>query len=256
MRTVLRTAWIWFGSICIIVLFFPVLALIRLFDRDPVLRRTGRWFRRMGAWLTRLHPGWRFEVGGYEVTDPERPYILVSNHQSFADIPFISRLPWEMKWMAKAELFRIPVAGWMMRMAGDIPIRRGSLSSSRRALERAGWYLERDCPVIIFPEGTRSRTGDLLRFTRGAFKLAVETDVPLLPMVVDGTRETLPRGSVLVGPPGTVRLHVLDPIETADLEGDDVDRLRDEVRGRMSEQLEELRAERGAGTSEPVRNVH
>lgn len=252
MRTVLRTAWIWLGSACIILVSFPVLALIRLFDRDPIRRRTGRWFRRVGAAITRLHPGWKVRVTGREVSDPQQPYVVVSNHQSFADIPFISRLPWEMKWMAKAELFRIPVVGWMMRMAGDIPIRRGSLSSSRRALERAGWYLERNCPVIIFPEGTRSRDGELLRFTRGAFKLAVDTDVPLLPMVVHGTRETLPRGSLTVGPPHAIHLHLFDPIETEDLETDDVDVLRDRVRTQMAEKLAELREEDEAAA---VRNA-
>lgn len=155
--------------------------------------------------------------------------------------------------MAKAELFRIPVVGWMMRMAGDIPVRRGSLSSSMRALDRACWYLERNCPVIIFPEGTRSRDGKLLRFTRGAFKLAVDADVPLLPMVVYGTGETLPRGSLTVGPPRTIHLHLLDPIETDDLEAGDVDALRDRVRTQMAEKLAELRAEDEAPA---VRNAH
>lgn len=264
MRTVLRTAWIWLGSILIILVAFPLLALVRLFDRDPVRRRTGRFFRRIGVLMTRLHPGWSFEVTGYEVENPQNPYVLVSNHQSFADIPFISRLPWEMKWMAKSELFQIPVAGWMMRMAGDIPIKRGSLSSSRRALERAAWYLERNCSVIIFPEGTRSQTGELLRFTRGAFKLAIETGVPLLPMALTGTRETLPRGSLTVGPPGRIRLHIFEPIETEDLEPEDVDTLKERVRSQIGDQLEQMRS--GAGDLEderaaddgrdPVRNAH
>jgi 1-acyl-sn-glycerol-3-phosphate acyltransferase len=96
--------------------------------------------------------------------------VVVSNHESFADILLISHLPWEMKWLSKAELFRIPVMGWMMWLAGDIPVKRGFGPSAVEAMERCREALRRRVSVMIFPEGTRSRTAELLPFRDGAFR--------------------------------------------------------------------------------------
>jgi len=108
------------------------MALRRLFDRDPVRYRTGYLFRRLGKALTRINPSWRLHISGETIENPRRPYVVVSNHQSLADIPLISNLPWEMKWMGKVELFKLPVIGWMMRLAGDVSVDRTVPGAARK----------------------------------------------------------------------------------------------------------------------------
>jgi 1-acyl-sn-glycerol-3-phosphate acyltransferase len=166
MRSILRSLWVWSAVCILIVLWLPLLAAIRVFDRDPVHYRTGRWFRRLGVAMTQVNPLWRLTVSGTTVTDPRRPYVVVSNHQSQADIPLISHLPWEMKWIGKAELFRLPIVGWMMKLAGDIPVDRSDRRSGTRMLLAAAGYLRRKCSVIFFPEGTRSLDGRVVQRRR------------------------------------------------------------------------------------------
>ena len=89
-------------------------------------------FRQIPVVVAALNPLWRFRCAGTMPADPRRPYVVVSNHESFVDILLISHLPWEMKWLSKAEMFRVPVLGWMMQLAGDIPIKRGFGPSARR----------------------------------------------------------------------------------------------------------------------------
>ena len=106
------------------------------------------------------------------------PYVVVSNHESFVDILLISHLPTEMKWMSKIEILRIPLVGWMMRLARDIPLERGDAASIAKALEASRERLDSKVSVMIFPEGTRSKTGELRPFKTGAFRLAIEAQVP------------------------------------------------------------------------------
>lgn len=117
MLSTLRSLWIWTAVVALILLWLPLLAVIRLFDGDPVRYRTGFWFRRLGRAMTTVNPAWRLHISGETIDNPRRPYVVVSNHQSHADIPIISNLPWEMKWIGKAELFSIPVIGWMMALS-------------------------------------------------------------------------------------------------------------------------------------------
>lgn len=237
MLSILRSLWTWAASSTLIVAWLPLLALIRLFDRDPARYRTGRWFRRLGAALTWINPSWRVHVSGTFPADPRHPYVVVCNHQSLADIPVISRLPWEMKWVAKTELFKIPFVGWMMNLAGDIQLDRSDARSGARALMQARQYLQQRCSVMFFPEGTRSPDGRVLPFTDGAFRLAIKERVPILPLVLDGTSDALPKHTWRFGPPRDIRLHVLPPIPTDGLKAADTERLRDDVRGRIIEQI-------------------
>ncbi|QXD15654.1 1-acyl-sn-glycerol-3-phosphate acyltransferase [Rhodocaloribacter litoris] len=235
--TTLRSLWVWSSNVLLILLWLPLLALIRLFDRDPARYTTGRWFRRLGAAMTRVNPFWRVEVSGERIEDPRRPYVVVCNHQSNVDIPVISRLPWDMKWVAKAELFRVPVVGWMMRLAGDIPVERGEQMSRARVLVAARRVLENRCSVMFFPEGTRSRDGRVYAFNDGAFRLAIKAGVPVLPLVLDGSFNALPKDSWRFGEPSTIRLRVLPPVETAGLRSGDTAALRDRVRGQIVAQV-------------------
>ncbi len=241
MLSTLRSIWIWSAVALLIIAWLPLLAIIRLFDRDPVHYRTGRWFRKLGVAMTKVNPTWNLMISGESVENPRNPYVVVSNHQSFADIPLISHVPWEMKWVAKTELFRVPFVGWMLRLAGDIPLDRRDRRSGARMLLSAANYLSQHCSVMFFPEGTRSPDGHVGEFTDGAFALAVKGHVPVLPIAVDGSRDCLPKRSWKFGPAQTIRLRVLPAVSTTGMTMEDVPALREQVRGLIVGQIAEWR---------------
>jgi 1-acyl-sn-glycerol-3-phosphate acyltransferase len=220
----------------LILAWLPLLGIIRLLDRTPARLRTGRWFRRLGMAIVKVNPAWTVHVSGEHNAESGRPYLVLSNHFSLADIPLISLLPWEMKWIAKAELFRLPFIGWMMRMAGDIPVDRRSRRGAQ-ALLQAKSYLQQRCPVMVFPEGTRSVDGRVYPFTDGVFQLAIKTKVPILPVAVEGSQACLPKGSWKIGKPQDIFLKVFPPIDTSNMTGKDVTQLRDRVRQMIVEQI-------------------
>lgn len=242
----IRSALIWAALVALIVIWLPLLALIRLFDRDPVVYRTGRWFRRLGVAMTKVNPQWRVRLNGEMPANPRNPYVVVSNHQSHADIPILSWLPWEMKWVGKAELWKIPVIGWEMRLSKDIPVDRKDARSGAKAMLTAKGVLERKCSVIFFPEGTRSPDGRVHRFTDGAFHLALKAGVPILPVAVEGSRDCLPKKSWVFGPPADVTVRVLPPYSVEGKTVKDVAAVRDAVRGMI---LREVAAMRGVDVS-------
>ncbi|HMK37708.1 MAG TPA: lysophospholipid acyltransferase family protein [Bacteroidota bacterium] len=246
MTRALRSLWVWAAVAGLITLWLPLLALIRLFDTDPVRYTTGRWFRRLGVAMTRVNPSWRVHRDGETIDNPRRPYVVVSNHQSLADIPIISHLPWEMKWIGKAELFSLPFVGWMMKLAGDIPVDRADRRSGARMLLAANRCLQLKCSVMFFPEGTRSPDGRVWRFNEGAFHLAIKAGVPLLPVAIEGTRDCLPKRSWKFGPPQEIRLRVLPPVETSGLSSAQVAELRDRVREMIIAQIALWRGEDAA----------
>ena len=236
------SAWTWLVLITCMVILFPVMLLLRLVTAafDPGRYIVGRVFRYIGVIVERLNPLWRLRVSGVHIDNPRHPYVVVSNHESFADILLISNLPWEMKWLSKAELFRIPLLGWMMRLAGDVPVRRGFGPSAVEAIEQCRRILRNNVSVMIFPEGTRSTTGRMLPFKDGAFRLAVEAGVPVLPLVVAGSGTALPKKGWKMGR-SDAEVRVLEPVPTEGLTLDDVAGLRNRVR----KMIEEARATMG-----------
>jgi 1-acyl-sn-glycerol-3-phosphate acyltransferase len=223
------------------LIWLPLLTIVFVLTApfDPGRYATGRWFRRGAIVAVALNPLWRFRTSGLRVEDPRRPYVAVSNHESYADIFLISHLPWEMKWLSKDTIFKIPVMGWMMKMAGDVSVTRSARSSRVEALEQCRDRLARRVSVMIFPEGTRSKTGDLLPFKDGAFRLAIEAGSPILPMAVAGTRGAMQKGSMLFGR-ARAEVRVLDPVPTEGLTVADVGALRDRVRELIQAAREEL----------------
>jgi 1-acyl-sn-glycerol-3-phosphate acyltransferase len=233
--------WAWLVLVLCILLWFPVLLVMRLvtlpFDRGAYA--AGYIFRRIGPAMASLNPLWRFRYSGALPADPRKPYVVVSNHESFADILLISHLPWEMKWLSKAELFRIPIMGWMMWLVGDIPVKRGFGPSAVEAMQRCRQMLQRRVSVMIFPEGTRSRTAELLPFKDGAFRLAVEAGVPILPLALSGTRTALPKSDWRFGR-SVAEVRVLEPVDTAGMTLDDVPALKARVRASIVQARDRL----------------
>jgi len=234
-------------AMTLIAVALPVQALLLLvtapFDRNR--RVPGRFLRIVGVLITMTFPPWRLRVEGR--WPGKGPYVVVANHQSILDILMLSRLPREMKWVAKESLFKIPWVGWMLRMSGDIPIRRGDAESGGEALARAKEYLARGMNVMMFPEGTRSARGTLLPFKSGAFRLALEAGVPVLPVAVQGTAEGMPKGGPWVRPCRAFA-RILEPVETAGRGVEATVALRDEVRRRIAAELPAERERAAART--------
>jgi 1-acyl-sn-glycerol-3-phosphate acyltransferase len=227
----LLSAWAWLEIAVVVLLGFGVQALLALvswpFDRRRLV--AGRTLRLVGVVASRLNPFWRFEIVGSVPPAPRRRTVVVSNHESNADPFLVSYLPWEMKWLGKASLFRIPVVGWMMRMAGDIPVERGDGDSTRGAMATCARWIERGVPVMLFPEGTRSRDGQMLPFKDGAFRLAIETGADVLPVAVSGTATALPKHSWKFGR-SRGRVTVGTPLSTAGMTLSDVETLKARAR--------------------------
>jgi 1-acyl-sn-glycerol-3-phosphate acyltransferase len=239
----LMSLWAWLVLGTCLVLWLPVMALIRLATlSDPGRYAVGYVFRRIGPVMATLNPLWRFRTSGTPPADPRRPYVVVSNHESFADILLISHLPWEMKWLSKAELFKVPVLGWLMRLAGDVPVRRGEGRSAVEALRACREVLKTRVSVMIFPEGTRSTTDDMLPFKDGAFRLAIQTGSPILPLALSGTGTALPKHDWRFGR-SVAEVRVLAPVETTGLTVKDVPVLREQVRQQILAARDALRRE-------------
>jgi 1-acyl-sn-glycerol-3-phosphate acyltransferase len=213
------------------------------FDKRKLV--TGRLFRLMGATAARLNPFWKFSVHGTP-TRPAPRTVVVSNHESHADAFIISYLPWEMKWMAKASLLKIPVVGWAMYLAGDIPVRRGEKDSAIQALETCKRWLDKGVPIMIFPEGTRSKTEELLPFKDGAFRLAIEAGADVLPLAVSGTRRALPKHSWRFAT-SRGRVTMGTPISTKGMTLADVERLKNLARDQILALREQLKPLTSAG---------
>lgn len=227
----------------VVLLTLPALALVLVvtWPFDPTRRVAGRFLRFSGASLAHAFPLWRVRVDG-AIPPARHPFIAVANHQSFLDVFMLAGLPWEMKWVAKESLFKIPWVGWMFRLSGDIPVRRGDHESGQAVLAAARRYLDRGMSVMFFPEGTRSSDGRLQSFKSGAFRLAIEAGVPVLPIAVSGTAEGMPKGSPWVRP-ARPRARVMPLVPTSGLSPDEADRLRDEVRERIAAAVADLARE-------------
>jgi 1-acyl-sn-glycerol-3-phosphate acyltransferase len=241
----LRSIWIWTASVILVVAWVPLLGIVWMFDQDLHLR-TGRWFRRLGRLLAKINPS-RVRISGGEHIETNRVYVIVSNHQSLADIPLVSHLKLDTKWLAKAELFRVPLLGWMLRMAGDIPVDRSLPRQGAKAMLKCAKYLRRRCSVIFFPEGGRSMDGEVQPFNEGAFQLAIREQVPILPLVVEGTGKVLPSKTWLWGTSRDVQLRVLEPVSVTGWGVKDSGALRDAVRRKIVDELQDLRGLAGSG---------
>ena len=240
MIDVIRSAWIWFATVTLVLAWVPVVAIVRLFDRNPLRVLTARTFRRVGPLVAKVNP-WRIRIAGLENIDRSRVYVVVSNHQSFADIPLIAHLGIDAKWLAKAELFKVPIFGWFLRMAGDVSVERTDRRKAAQALLQCARFLKQRVSVMFFPEGTRSKDGSILPFNDGPFQLAIREGVPVLPLVVEGTGSALPRNTWRFGGVQDIYLHVLPPVDPGTAECAD---LRELVRGRMADELDRIRANR------------
>ncbi len=253
MLAALGSWWTWVSTVVIVIIGTPIVALIYAVTRpfDAGRYAAGRAFRLVAVTTLKLNPFWHFRTRGVAPADPRRPYVVVANHESYADVFLISKFPWEMKWLSKDTMFRIPFMGWMMQMAGDIKLTRGNRDSAVQALAQCRDRLEKRVSVMIFPEGTRSRDGAMLPFKEGAFRLAIKERVPILPIAVAGTRHAMAKGSFRFRRARALAV-VLEPVSTEGLTLKDAARLREDVRRRIDAARRELASELGLDAPPPL----
>jgi len=167
----------------------------------------------------RLWPGWRVSVEGRELL-PRGPAVLISNHQSAMDIVTTMGLFHPFKFVAKASLFKVPMVGWMMSLMQYVPVERGHAQAMERMLEQCRGWLRRGVAVLIYPEGTYAPPGQPLPFKRGAFRLAIEEQVPVVPVVLEGTTDIIEGDGPRMHARARVRVRVLPPLPPESLGSD------------------------------------
>lgn len=197
-----------------LVTYMPIFALIWLvtlpFDsKKIVLHHASRFLSGMILWIC---PLWMVSVKGREFIDRKQSYIVVANHQSMLDIPLLAALPLYFKWVSKKEVYKIPIFGWVLWMRDDIGIERGGLSSTKKMLLEAKKFVKMGLSIVIYPEGTRSKTGRVNKFKEGAFIMAKSAGAPILPIVIDGTWSIGNHLGFGLKMPTRLTINILEPI--------------------------------------------
>lgn len=189
-----------------------------------------------------VNPFWRVVAQGIENIDLQRTYIIVSNHQSIADIVVLYQTKMQFKWVAKESLFRTPFIGWCMNLTKHIKFSRGKKAGIMRVYRESAKWLENGVSVLFFPEGSRSPDETLQDFHNGAFKLAISKKVAVLPIVLQGTGKAVPKGSWLVAPCADMRMTVLPAIETERFQPGEHERLKEEAKAQIGGVLSQEKA--------------
>ena len=200
-----------------------------IYDKVP------RWWSSAVLWVT----GIKVRVHGMENADSGEPHIFASNHVSWFDVPSLAKVLPRYKFVAKAELFKVPIFGRAMRSVGMIEIQRDNRKAAFGAYDVAAERIRAGNSVVVFPEGTRGHAYPLRPFKKGPFVLAIAAGVPIVPIIVHGTIEVMPKGSLWVHP-GTIDIHLLEPVSTTGVDYDHREALMQKVRTRMADAMREL----------------
>jgi len=230
----IRTLFAWVVGITATVILGIVAILLSLFDSSGNASHVAA---RLWGKIQLRTTGSRVTMQGLEHLDSRKSYIVVSNHQSFFDIfSLLGHLPLQFRWIAKAELFRIPLLGWAMARTGYIPIERDSPKKAYRSMLQAAEKVREGVSILIFPEGTRSPDGLLQPFKKGVFLIALKSQAPILPVAIRGTRNIM-RKNDWRAYPGHVEIRIFPPIETAGFSTDREAELSEQVRNTLQQHL-------------------
>ena len=184
----------------------------------------------------------KVSVQGLEHIDPGTTYVYMANHQSMFDIlALLGYLPVQFRWLAKMELFHIPLFGYSMARAGYIGIDRSNRKAAYKSLQEAAQRIAQGVSVVVFPEGTRSPDGQIKPFKAGGFYLAIRSGRPIVPIVICGSHHVMPKGMFRVSP-GRIVLSINPPIETTAYNNTSKEMLMESVRSTMKRDLEAIAA--------------
>jgi 1-acyl-sn-glycerol-3-phosphate acyltransferase len=203
-----------------------VVTLGRITGNENYIYAPVRFFTRIGLRLA----GVRVEVKGLDRLDSAQTYVFTPNHQSVIEVPlmvtYLGRNP---AFLAKKELFKIPIFSYGIRQIGIVPVDRSNSAAAVESARRATHNLQTGKSYVVYPEGTRSPDGRPLPFKKGAFLMAVDAGVPVVPVTVSGSFRVMPKGRIKVFP-GTIRLTIHEPISTSGYSRENVSELVDQVR--------------------------
>lgn len=224
----------WFAMVLASIIVTPFFLLVWLFTFWWDRRRFAlHYMTTFWAWLYQfLIPFWKLEQEGRKKIPLNRPVILISNHRSMVDILALSKLRRPFKWTSKSENFKMPFVGMCLTLTRSIPINRESLRSGAKFIAMAEIEIKRGSSIMLFPEGTRSKTGTMRIFKEGAFLLAKRTGCPIIPVVHTGSENTFPGNSWIMGK-AHIRIRVLDEIPAETVAKLDVKSLMNLTRERM-----------------------
>lgn len=233
---------IYFFASCAV--FYAVNVIIFLLSApfDKLRRAVHSFSCFWGFHYFQINPFWRIEYSGVDKIKPDTTYVLVANHQSLADILVLYGMHRQYKWVSKKSIARVPFVGWNMLLNQYVLLERGDMKSIKHMMQACRAWLQKGSSVMIFPEGTRSGDGRLQSFRDGAFKLSLECNAPLVPIVIDGTRELLPKGTTALNFKQRIRLKVLDPVNPQDYQGQP-GKFRADVHTAIAQTLADMRGE-------------
>ena len=235
-RTLIVIAW----TVPATVFFAPLAILASL--ADPTGKLT-HLVARIWAKSILIFGRIKVKVTGLSKIDPTQSFIYMCNHQSNFDIPvLLAHLKVQFRWLAKAELFRIPLFGFAMRRAGYISIDRTDRRSAFASLKKAADTVRKGASVIIFPEGTRSPDGSISPFKKGGFVMALDSGVPIVPVILHGTRSIMPKKQLRIVP-GNVVVEITDPIDISGYTRKNKEALIERIRNIICEAFEKDRTE-------------
>lgn len=229
-RVVFATLWwLTFGTVCAVMWVGATVCFVLTvaIDKRRIIQHLYSCF--WAQIMFYINPFWRLTIEGRDKLPWRGRVVLVSNHESLGDILVLFGLYRPFKWVSKAEVFKSPFLGWNMVYNGYVPLVRGNKDSVVDMMRRCHAWLDLEVPILLFPEGTRSPNAEVRDFKDGAFRLAIEARCPVIPIVLTGTADTLPKHGLVVSPVARCRVRVLDPVDSAGFEGD-VAAFRDHVR--------------------------
>ena len=231
----------------VICTFFLVLSAVALLLTWP-FDKSRRIVHELSRILVRIFyavpPLWKFRVTGREYIDRRKPYVIVVNHQAGLDIPTLYFVPLNFRWVSKREVFKVPFFGQFLLLHGDICITRRHATAAREKVIRDGkLWLSRGASVAIFPEGTRSHDGAIHRFKAGAFTLAREAGVEILPVVLYGTTTMIGRNGMFNWR-NKLTVSILPPVSAERVAAADPKELMEQVRASMCVRLAEIKKQK------------
>jgi len=240
---IVKSIVVWIIGLCYMVILFPLTFIIWLlvlpFDRD---RLVIHWILMYQSYfLVNLMPVWKVKIEGREKAVPGTTYVIISNHQSILDILLINSLKLRFKWISKIENIKVPFLGWYLKMAGYITVDRGNEESKVEMLGKSFECLKRDISIMLFPEGTRSPDRQIGFFKRGAFQLALQAKVPILPILIDGTGGILPKHGLIFNSGHHITVRVLDPVLPESFGTDNADELAGKFNSKLVDEMKNLR---------------
>ncbi|HEX7191384.1 MAG TPA: lysophospholipid acyltransferase family protein [Thermoanaerobaculia bacterium] len=230
----LRTTW---AAVAAVLVTIPIASAVFVLAFFSSSARPIDWLIRLWARLLVGAAGIDLHIENAEALDPTQRYILIANHYSYYDIPCIlAAVPQPIRFMAKVSLFKIPIFGWSLGRAGFIPIDRKNRRTAVKSFDLAAERIRRGNTIVIFPEEGRSRNREMRPFQRGAFLLAIKSELPMVPMAIDGTYDVFRVGAKRVTP-GKVTIKVGTPILTEGTTLKDKERLAAASRSEIEQLL-------------------